>query len=368
MKIPFLSFEKTNQLVKTEVLAAMERVFDSKWYVLGEEVKKFEQEYADFNDTKFCAGVANGLDALILSLRALDIHEGDEVIVPSNTYIASVLAISYLGATPVFVEPDIQSYNIDPQKIQQSIASKTRAIIPVHLYGQACEMDKIMDIAKRNNLFVVEDNAQSHGACYNGKMTGSFGNINATSFYPTKNLGALGDAGAITSNDEELVKKILVLRNYGSQKKYFNEVKGVNSRLDEMQAAVLSVKLKYLNDWTTERQKIAGWYQEGLKGVGDLILPATAEKATHVYHLFVVRTKQRDGLLEHLAKSGIGSSIHYPVPVYLQQAYKYLNYKKGYFPIAESIADTCLSLPLYIGLKEEEVEKVCEEIKKYFNK
>jgi dTDP-4-amino-4,6-dideoxygalactose transaminase len=366
MKIPFLSFEETNQQVKSEVLAAMERVFDSKWYVLGEEVKNFEKEYADFNHTKYCAGVANGLDALILSLKALGVQQGDEVIVPSNTYIASVLAITYVGATPVFVEPDELTYNIDPEKIQDKISAKTKAIMPVHLYGQACEMDPIMDIAQRNKLFVVEDNAQSQGAAYKGRLAGSFGNINATSFYPGKNLGALGDAGAVTCSDEELVKKIFVLRNYGSQKKYFNEVQGVNSRLDEMQAAVLSVKLKYLNNWTRERRKIASWYMEGLKNVGDLILPVTAENATHVFHLFVVRTKQRDALQEHLIKSGIGTLIHYPVPPHLQEAYQSLNYKKGDFPIAEKIADTCLSLPLYIGLKEEEVKTVCKVIKDFF--
>jgi dTDP-4-amino-4,6-dideoxygalactose transaminase len=366
MKIPFLSFEQTNHQVKSEVLAAMERVFDSKWYVLGEEVKKFEKEYAGFNHTNFCVGVANGLDALILSLKALDIHEGDEVIVPSNTYIASVLAISYVGATPVFVEPDPGTYNIDPKKIQQSITAKTKAIMPVHLYGQACEMDQIMSIAKKNNLYVVEDNAQSQGAVYNGKAAGSFGDVNATSFYPGKNLGALGDAGAVTTNNEALANKVSVLRNYGSQKKYFNEVKGVNSRLDEMQAAILSVKLKYLNEWTKERLKIAGWYDQGLKGAGDIILPQTADKATHVYHLYVIRTKKRDALQEHLNQSGIGTLIHYPVPPHLQKAYQSLKYKKGDFPIAENIADTCLSIPLYIGLKEEEVMKVCEAIKIFF--
>jgi dTDP-4-amino-4,6-dideoxygalactose transaminase len=367
MKIPFLSFEETNRQVRSEVLKAVERVFDSKWYILGEEVKKFEHAYASYNNTKFCVGVANGLDALILSLKALDIKEGDEVIVPSNTYIASVLAISYVRATPVFVEPDIHTYNIDPDKIQNSITNKTKAIMPVHLYGQACHMDKIMAIAKSNKLYVVEDNAQSQGARFNGKVAGSFGDINGTSFYPGKNLGALGDAGAVTTDHEELAKKILSLRNYGSQKKYYNEVQGVNSRLDEMQAAILSVKLNFLNDWILERQKIAGWYYERLKGVGDLVLPYVSENATHVYHLFVVRTKQRDSLEQHMNKSGVGTLIHYPVPPHLQQAYKSLNYKKGDFPISENIADTCLSLPLYIGLKEEEVIQICEAIKNFFN-
>jgi dTDP-4-amino-4,6-dideoxygalactose transaminase len=368
MDIPFLSFDKINEQIKKEAMLAIERVFDSKWYILGEHVKKFEKEYADFNKTKICIGVANGLDALILALKTLDIKEGHEVIVPSNTYIASVLAISNVGATPVFVEPDMRTYNLDPNCIGDKITSRTKAIMPVHLYGQACEMEKIMAIARKHNLFVVEDNAQSQGASFNGKLTGSFGNVNGTSFYPGKNLGALGDAGAVTTDDEILAEKISVLRNYGSEKKYYNEVKGINSRLDEMQAAILSVKLKYLNLWIKERQKIAGWYSEGLKNTGDLILPFIEIGASHVYHLYVVRTENRDALQEYLRKKRISTLIHYPVPPHLQNAYKDLKYKKDDFPIAEEIADTCLSLPLYIGMREEEVDFVIKCIKEFYKR
>ncbi|MCS6989731.1 MAG: DegT/DnrJ/EryC1/StrS family aminotransferase, partial [Chloroherpetonaceae bacterium] len=253
-KIPFLSFEAMNAQIRDEIHQAFERVFFSNWYILGREVANFEAEYAKWNQVRFCVGVASGLDALHLSLRALGIGKGDEVIVPSNTYIATVLAVSFVGATPVFVEPRLDTYNIDPERIEEAITPRTKAIMPVHLYGQACEMDRIMDIAKKYGLYVVEDNAQAHGATYNGKLTGSFGIVNGTSFYPGKNLGALGDAGAITTDDEALYRKCQTLRNYGSQKKYYNEIIGYNSRLDELQAAFLSVKLKYLEKWTEERR------------------------------------------------------------------------------------------------------------------
>jgi dTDP-4-amino-4,6-dideoxygalactose transaminase len=253
MKIPFLSFEPANEKIKTEIKQAFDAFFDSKWYVLGKSVEQFEKEYATFNEVKHCIGVSNGLDALHISLKVLNIGPGDEVIVPSNTYIATALAVSYVGATPVFVEPRVDTYNLDPEKLEAAITNKTKAIMPVHLYGQACEMEAIMAIAEKHNLFVIEDNAQSQGAKYRNKITGSWGHINGTSFYPGKNLGALGDAGAVTTNEADLAKKAFVLRNYGSQKKYYNEVIGYNMRLDECQAAFLSVKLKYLNEWTEQR-------------------------------------------------------------------------------------------------------------------
>ncbi|MFC0185768.1 dTDP-4-amino-4,6-dideoxygalactose transaminase [Pseudarcicella hirudinis] len=367
MNIPFLSFDKTNDQIKTLTLEAIERCIDSKWYVLGNEVKEFESLYSTYNKVKFTIGVANGLDALHLSLLALEIKEGDEVIVPSNTYIASVLAVSYTGATPVFVEPDINTYNIDPDKIEEKITAKTKAILPVHLYGQACEMGKIMDIAQKHNLFVIEDNAQAHGAEFDGKITGSFGNINGTSFYPGKNLGALGDAGGITTDNEQLYTKCLSLRNYGSHKKYYNEVIGYNSRLDELQAAVLKVKLPFMAEWTNERIQIAAWYNEGLQGLAEIVLPATAPKASHVYHLYTIRTEKRDLLQQYLNQKGIGTLIHYPVPPHLQEAYKNLGYEEGDFPLAEKIAQTTLSLPLFIGMTQSQVEVVCQEIKSYFN-
>ena len=367
MKIPFLSFDVANDLVRAEMTQAFQDVYESKWYVLGKYVQQFEQEYARFNEVKYAVGVSNGLDALYLSLKALGIGEGDEVIVPSNTYIATVLAVSYVGARPVFVEPRKETCNIDPNLIEAAITAQTKAIMPVHLYGQCCEMEEIMRIASKHDLFIIEDNAQSQGASYNGKLAGSFGNINGTSFYPGKNLGALGDAGAITTNDEQLARRINVLRNYGSQKKYFNEVIGHNMRLDELQAAFLSVKLKYLQQWTHDRQKVASWYDAALQSVKGIILPVTAAGASHVYHLYVIRTNRRNELQQHLSAQGIGSLIHYPVPPHLQEAYAHLGYRKGAFPIAEELADTCLSLPMWPGMKQNQVEEVARGIKSFSN-
>ncbi|HRN71607.1 MAG TPA: DegT/DnrJ/EryC1/StrS family aminotransferase [Ginsengibacter sp.] len=366
MQIPFLSFISQNQTIKNEILQSFEQAFDSNWYILGENLKSFEREYATFNNTKFCIGVSNGLDALHLSLKSLNIGQGDEVIVPSNTYIATALAVSYTGATPVFVEPNPETYNLDPSGIEAAISPKTKAIMPVHLYGQACEMGAIMNIATMHNLFVVEDNAQAHGATYNGKLTGSFGHVNGTSFYPGKNLGALGDAGAITTNDEELAKRIFRLRNYGSDKKYYNEEIGFNCRLDEVQAGFLSIKLKYLTRWTEQRKIIAQWYHEKLIGIGDITLPKVAAGATHVYHIYLIRSTKRNQLQQYLAENGIGTMIHYPVPPHLQKAYQSLGYRKGDFPIAEEIADTCLSLPLWPGMTEEQVTYVTETIARFY--
>ena len=366
MKIPFLSFEPSNKQIKSEILSSFEQFYDNAWYVLGEQIKRFEQEYAEFNDVAHCVGVSNGLDALHLSLKVLGIAKGDEVIFPSNTYIASALAVSYVGATPVFVEPDIHTYNLDPLKIEAAITINTKAIMPVHLYGQACEMDSIMQIAKKYNLFVVEDNAQSQGATFKGKLTGSFGDINGTSFYPGKNLGALGDAGALTTNNTSLAEKASILRNYGSQKKYHNEAIGFNMRLDECQAGFLSIKLKYLNQWTAQRQEIASRYNEELKNVGDLVLPVLQKDATHVYHLYVVRTQYRDALQKFLGDNEIGTLIHYPIPPHLQKAYQHLGFKKGDFPIAEEIANTCLSLPVWPGMQKEQITYISEKIKLFF--
>ena len=351
--------------IKAEMHEAFNRVYESNWFVLGKEVEQFERTYADFNQVKHAVGLSNGLDALHLALKACGVGPGDEVIVPSNTYIATVLSVSYVGATPVFVEPNVETYNIDPECIEKAITRKTKAIMPVHLYGQACEMTSIMALAKKYNLFVIEDNAQSQGAKFDGKLTGSWGDINATSFYPGKNLGALGDAGAVTTNSDDLAQKIKVLRNYGSQKKYYNEVIGHNMRLDELQAALLSVKLKRLNEWTLQRQQIAAWYDEALKDFEDIILPKVAEGATHVYHLYVIRTKKRDALQKYLNDSGVGTLIHYPIPPHLQQAYQDLGYRKGDFPLAEEIAETALSLPLWPGMTQEEVVLVANSISNF---
>jgi dTDP-4-amino-4,6-dideoxygalactose transaminase len=364
--IPFLNFEPMHKLIRSEIMQSFQDVYDANWFVMGKKLEAFEKEYAAFNDTKFSIGVSNGLDALHLALKALNVTKGDEVIVPSNTYIATALAASYVGATPVFVEPDPNTYNINPANIEAAITSKTKVIMPVHLYGQACDMDAIMAIAKKHNLFVVEDNAQAHGATFNDKITGSFGNANGTSFYPGKNLGALGDAGAVTTNDETIAKKIAMLRNYGSEKKYHNEEIGFNMRLDEVQAGFLSVKLKHLNEWTKQRKEIAKQYNEALKNVSDLVLPSVHANATHVYHLYVIKTKNRDGLQKHLSENGIGTLIHYPIPPHLQKAYQSLGLKKGSFPIAEELADNCLSLPIWPGMTLDQVNTVAENIKKAF--
>jgi dTDP-4-amino-4,6-dideoxygalactose transaminase len=366
MNIPFLNFEPIHVAIRQEMQNAFLEVYDSNWFILGNRVKSFEEQYAQFNQVLHSVGLSNGLDALILSLRALDIKAGDEVIVPSNTYIATVLAVTHVGATPVFVEPDPSTYNIDPGKIEEKITAKTKAIMPVHLYGQPCEMDLIMDIATKHKLYVVEDNAQAHAATYKGKITGSWGHINATSFYPGKNLGALGDAGGVTTNNAELAKKVSVLRNYGSQKKYYNEVEGYNMRLDELQAALLNVKLRYLQQWSEDRRQIAHWYNEALQGVNEITIPYCHPEATHVYHLYVIRTDKRDALQQYLNDQGIGTLIHYPVTPHLQQAYQHLGYKKGDFPIAEKLADSMLSLPIWPGMSEDEVRIVADAIKAFF--
>ena len=365
--VPFLSFAPVNQQIKPEMAVAFETVFNDGWYIMGKQLTAFEQEYAGFNHVQHAIGISNGLDALHIALKSVGVAAGDEVIVPSHTYIATVLAVSYAGATPVFVEPDPYTYNIDVTKIEAAITPKTKAIIPVHLYGQACNMESIEQIAAKHQLFIIEDNAQAHGATWNQKITGSWGHINATSFYPGKNLGALGDAGAVTTNDAELASKASMLRNYGSVKKYHHEVIGYNQRLDELQAAFLRVKLKYLQEWTLQRQAIAAQYNELLKNVGDLVLPIVAPEASHVYHLYVVRSLQRDGLQAYLQQHSIGTLIHYPVPVHLQDAYQSLGYKKGSLPLAETIASTCLSLPLWPGMSNEQVFTVCENIRNFFD-
>lgn len=367
MNIPYLSFEYQHGLMRNEFKIACEDVIDSGWFIMGNFLKEFEENYAKISATKYACGVANGLDAIILSLKALNIGEGDEVIVPANTYIASWLAVSAVGATLVPIEPNIRTYNIDVREIEDKITSKTKAILPVHLYGLPCEMEKIMEIAKKYKLYVIEDNAQAHLATYNGKITGSFGDLNATSFYPGKNLGALGDAGAITSDSEELINKVKVLRNYGSEKKYYNIVKGMNSRLDEMQAAFLNIKLKYIVQLTNQRKQIAEKYNKELAGIEGLVLPYINKEATHVYHIYLIRIAKRNELMQFLLDKGINTFIHYPLPPHLQDAYKDLRYKVGDFPLTEEIANTCLSLPLYPGLQDLEIEYIIESIKSFFS-
>lgn len=367
MNVPFLSFAPQHDPIRENILAVIADVYDKQWYVLGDQVKEFEAAYAAFNKVQHSIGVANGLDALHLALEALNVGPGDEVLVPSNTYIATWLAISFVGATPVPVEPNLATYNLDPTKLEAAITPRTKGIMPVHLYGQACEMGPIMQVAQRYGLWVVEDNAQAQGATWQGGSTGSFGNVNGTSFYPGKNLGALGDAGAVTTNDAALGGKIRTLRNYGSQKKYYNEVIGHNSRLDELQAAVLNVKLPHLMEWTRQRQAIAALYGQHLAGLGDLILPVVAEGATHVYHLYVVRTAHRDALQQYLQTQHIGTLIHYPVPPHRQQAYAHMTIQEGAYPIAEELANTSLSLPMWPGMTQEHVTAVTVAIRNFFD-
>lgn len=364
--IPYLDLKAINLLNREQLLHAMDEVLHSGWYVLGEKVSKFEQEYASFSGSKYCIGVANGLDALILSLKALGIGKGDEVIVPSNTYIASWLAVSYVGATPVPVEPREETCNINPELIEVKISPRTKAIMPVNLYGQAAELESICDIARRHQLFVVEDNAQAQGALHLNKAAGAWGDINGTSFYPGKNLGALGDAGAITTDHHALDKSVRILRNYGSERKYYNEIKGVNSRLDELQAAFLLVKMKQLSMENTERNRLANIYNQYFEQVEEVRCNTLAKHSTSVYHIYLIRSPRRDELQAYLSKNGVGTMIHYPVPPHLQKAYADAGFKKGDFPIAEEIADTCLSLPLYPGMSDTDVLQVAELTASFF--
>ena len=366
MKVDFLNLNKLNNPYEEEMKEIFSEFLKKGWYILGDGVKQFETAFADFCNTKYCIGVANGLDALVLCLKALEIGPGDEVIVPSNTYIATWLAVNYVGATPIPVEPNISTYNINPDLIENVISSRTKVILPVHLYGQCCEMGEILNIANRFGLSVIEDNAQSQGARYKDQKTGNFGIANATSFYPGKNLGAFGDAGAITTSDEEVEQKIRVLRNYGSERKYYNEVKGINSRLDELQALFLSMKLKDLSEVNNERIKKATFYNEALAGIGDIVLPKVADNCTSVYHQYVVRTKSRDSLQMFLTDRSIGTLIHYPIPPHRQKAYKDTNFSGLKLPIAEEIADTCLSLPISPMLTQLEQDYVIETIKDFW--
>jgi dTDP-4-amino-4,6-dideoxygalactose transaminase/predicted nucleic acid-binding protein len=353
-KVTFLDLKAPHTELRAELETAFDRTLNSGWYIQGNELKQFEQEFATYCEAEYCVGVGNGLDALHLILRAYDIGAGDEVIVPSNTYIATWLAASYAGATPIPVEPDERTYNLDPARIEAAISPRTKAIMVVHLYGQPADMDAINAIANKHNLKVIEDAAQAHGARYKGRRVGSLGDAAGFSFYPGKNLGAIGDGGAVTTNDAALAQKIRVLGNYGSQIKYHNEVKGYNSRLDELQAAFLREKLKTLDTWNGRRKVLAADYLHQLSDV-NLVLPFVPEWADPVWHLFVVRSQQRETLQTQLQQQGIGTMIHYPIPPHLQPAYAELNYKPGDFTIAEVIHREVLSLPMGPHLDAEKV-------------
>lgn len=338
-------------------------VLRSGWYILGKEVSSFEEEFAAYTGSKYCVGLASGLDALWIAFRILGIGKGDEVIVQGNTYIASVMGITMNGATPVFVEPD-EYFNMDVTKIEEKITERTKAILVVHLYGQATNMEPVVDLCHKYNLRLVEDCAQSHGAKFDGQMTGTFGDIGCFSFYPSKNVGAFGDAGAIVTNDAKIADDVKVFRNYGSEKRYYNRVIGTNSRLDEMQAGLLRVRLSHVDELEQERIKIASYYLKNINN-DKILLPKTSDKSTHVWHQFVVRIKDRDKFMKYLEEHGVGTIIHYPIPPHLAEAYQNLGFKKGDFPITEEYADTVLSLPMYNGMKEEEYKYVVDIINQY---
>jgi dTDP-4-amino-4,6-dideoxygalactose transaminase len=351
MNVPFLDLKAPYDELREEFDAAYRRVMESGWYILGKEVEAFEAEFATYCEAKHCIGVGNGLDALHLILRAMEVGPGDEVIVPANTYIATWLAVSYSGATPVPVEPDEQTYNINPGLVEAAITKKTKAILPVHLYGQPADMDPINALATRYGLKVIEDAAQAHGARYKGRRAGGLGDAAGFSFYPGKNLGALGDGGAVVTNDDELADRVRALRNYGSKVKYHNEVKGYNSRLDELQAALLRAKLPKLDEWNDRRRAVAKKYLHHLAALPELILPSVPDWAEPVWHLFVVRHPQRDALQKELGKAGIGTLIHYPIPPHRSNAYV-AEFAGARFPLAERMAETVLSLPMGPHLDE----------------
>src|SRR5215831_2407179 len=364
MKVPFLDLRAGYIELQSEIDAAIKRVLKSGRYILGGRGDIIKQEYAAYCEAKYCVGVANGLDALHLALLALDAGPGDEVIVPSNTYIATWLAVSLCGATPVPVEPNELTYNIEANLIEAVITSRSKIILPVHLYGQPVDIDPILRIARKYGLRVLEDGAQAHGARYKGKRIGAHSDVVAWSFYPGKNLGAYGDAGAITTNDTEIEDRIRVLRNYGSRKKYMNEIRGLNSRLDPLQAAVLRVKLKHLDEWNKARRAIAARYLEGLTG-RDLVLPFVPDWADPVWHLFVVRNGMRDKLQQRLNEAGIDTLIHYPIPPHLQGAYADLAIVKGALPVAERIHEEVLSLPIFPSMTFEQVNRVIDAVVKH---
>ncbi|WP_040213564.1 DegT/DnrJ/EryC1/StrS family aminotransferase [Clostridium polynesiense] len=359
MKIPFLNFQYMHEPIKEEIVSKFTEVYNKSWFILGEEVKNFEKEFSSFCSADNCIGCGNGLDALYIILKSFQIGNGDEVIIPSNTYIATALAVSYTGATPIFVEPDINTYNINPELIESAITNKTKAIIAVHLYGQPADMDLINKIAKKYNLKVIEDAAQAHGAVYKDKRVGNLSDAAGFSFYPGKNLGALGDGGAVVTKDSELALKIRQFGNYGSDKKYSHIFKGNNSRLDEIQAAFLSIKLKYLELWNDERKRVAKRYLEEIKNE-HIILPYVPENVNPVWHIFAIRSTKRNELQNYLKEKGIETLIHYPIAIHLQPAYKELGFKRGSFPISEKLSDEVLSIPMWPGMKDEEIQYIID--------
>lgn len=361
MNIPFVSFRPMERELDQDLRSAFERVLARSWYIRGAEDEAFEKAFAQYCGARYCVGVGNGLDALMLALKALDVGAGDEVIVPSNTYIATVLAVMYVGAKPIFVEPDIRTFNIDSARIEEVITPKTRVIMPVHLYGQACDMEPIMEIACKHGLKVVEDCAQAHGATYKGRKIGTFGDAAGFSFYPGKNLGALGDGGAVVTDNEELAERIRALGNYGSDYKYHHIYKGNNSRLDEMQAAFLAAKLPHLDRMNEERRRIAELYTKGIQNP-KVVKPYVAPECVPVWHIYAIRCAERNELERYLSKKEIGTNKHYPIPIHLQECCRDLQIPEGSLPVAEEISRTELSLPMYYGMTDEEVQYVIDAV------
>ncbi len=363
MEVQFVDFSEQYRIIKDEIEPGLKKVFETGNFILGKEEKDFESEFAAYCESKYAVGVNSGTDALYLALAALDIADGDEVILPPYTFIATALCISYGGAKPVFVDIEPGTYNLDPQKIEAAITPRTKAIILVHIYGQSANMDEILAIAKKHKLKVIEDSAQAHGARYKGKRIGSMGDVSCFSFYPTKALGAFGDGGMIVTSDENINKKALMLRDYGREGRYEHKIKGYNSRLDTVQAVVLSAKLKRLDQWNEMRTKMADVYREQLQGVKGIITPKTHADRTHVYQTYAIRIANRDKVAEGLKEKKIGVLIHYPIPIHLQEAYKELGHKRGDFPVSEQVASEILSLPMFPHINKEQICYVCDSIK-----
>ena len=368
MKIPLVDLKAQYASIKDEIDEAVNRVISSAKFILGEEVENFEREFAVFVGAKYAVGVGSGTDALYLALRALGIKNGDEVITTTFTFVATTEAITLVGAKPVLVDIDDRTYNINPDAIESAITPRTRAILVVHLYGQPANMDAIVDIARKHNLYIIEDCAQAHAAMIKNIHVGNFSDVGCFSFYPGKNLGAYGDAGAVVTNNEDLYKKVKMLRNHGRESKYIHEFEGVNSRMDAIQAAVLSVKLKHLEEWTRKRIENAKRYNELLSGINEVVVPYVADNFSHVYHIYAILVPERDRVYEYMRESGVGVGVHYPVPVHLQPAYKYLGYKKGDFPVSERVSESVLSLPMYPELRYDMQEYIVSKLKEALNR
>lgn len=363
MNIPFIDFSQQYQSIKKEILEEMQKVFESGAFILGPQQKKFEEDFAKYCEVRYAVGVNSGTDALYLALSAFNVQSGDEVILPTHTFIATALCVSYTGAKPVFVDIEDETYNMDPEALKKAITKKTKVIIPVHIYGQAANMKEILAIAGKHGIKVVEDACQAHGAVYQGKKIGSLGDAACFSFYPTKSLGAFGDAGMVVTNDKRVQDEVVMLRDYGRVGRYEHKVKGYNSRMDTVQAVVLSAKLKFLDEWNQMRREKAAGYARFLKGVKGVATPKIKDDRTHVFQTYAVRVKSRDKVMEGLKEKGVSALIHYPIPLHLQEAYRDLQYRRGDFPVAERIADEILSLPMFPHMTEEQIRYVCDSLK-----